>query len=163
MLNRDLRQHPTIFVFMNQLRCSVFQQGISIVALNHAGKNPPSRSTIAAKRLADRAQDVEEQYLQGLITPTEVLLQAATHYSDNLIQDSMQEDSNQVVKATYAGEDNHDLPQSQDPALKDPILEDERRIALDEDEGLTDMGNEEWIATDWKSQGKINWFTFNFF
>jgi uncharacterized protein YwqG len=154
-MNKDLPAHPNIFTFMNQLRCSIYQQGISIVALHHSGGKTPSKGTVAARKLAERAHDVEEQYLQGLLTPTEVLLQAASHFKDNFIQDAMDDDSNRVVRDTYSSEDNDNMPQSQDPALQDPLQEDERRNALDADEGLTDMGNDDWELATWTDSGNM--------
>ena len=152
-MNKDLPTHPTIFLFMAQLRCYVYQQGISNVALNHAGVNKPSKSTLAAQKLANRAREVEEKYLQGLITPTEVLQHAASHYADNSVQDALIRDSNYIVAQTYntadGRDDDENLTQSQDPALIDPELEDERRTELQADEGLTDMGSDDWELAHW--------------
>jgi len=156
-MNKDLPTHPTIFLFMTQLRCYVYQQGISTIALNHAGLNKPSKATVAAQKLANRAHEIEEKYLQGLITPTEVINQAASHYADNTIQESLTSDSYSIVNQIYEGTNEDDeLSQSQDPALQDPELEDERRKVLNEDEGLTDMGTDEWTWGNWTSQGITN-------
>jgi len=155
-MNKDLPTHPTIFLFMAQLRCYVYQQGISNVALNHAGVNKPSKSSLAAQKLANRAREVEEKYLQGLITPTEVLQHAAVHFADNSVQDALIRDSNNIVAQTYNTTDGRDdednLTQSQDPALVDPELEDERRTALEADEDLTDMGSDDWVLAHWSGR-----------
>ncbi len=95
-MNAELPQHPTIFVFMNTLRCTVYQQGISIVAQNSSGRTQASKATIAARKLTEKSKEVEESYLQGLITPTEVLQQAATHYEDNQILDTFLSASQQI-------------------------------------------------------------------
>jgi len=155
-MNKDLPIHPAIFPFMTHLRCYVYQQGISTVALNHAGLNKPSKTTIAAQTLSNRARDVEERYFQGLITPTEVLQQAAAHYADDVIQESLTHESYKIERQTYAVDEDEELSQSQDPALQDPELEDERRTELDADEGLTDMGCDDWNLAHWKDPGIRN-------
>ena len=158
MMNKDLPTHPTIFLFMTQLRCYVYQQGITTVVLNQAGLNKPTKSTLAAQKLTNRAKEVEEKYLQGLMTPTEVLQHAASHYADNTIQDSLIRDSQATVKQTYERtNDDDDISQSQDPALTDPEFEDERRTALEADEGLTDMGTDDWILAHWTSPGNLDY------
>ena len=139
---------------MTHLRCYVYQQGISHIALNHAGLHKAPKTTIMALKLANRAREVEEKYLQGTITPTEVLQIAAGHYADTTLQDSLSKDSQSYIKRTYdPSNDDEEITQSQDPALVDPELEDERRIALEQDEGLTDMGTDDWELSHWRSPG----------
>ena len=153
-MNKDLPIHPTIFLFMTHLRCYVYQQGISNIALNHAGVHKAPKNTIMALKLANRAREVEEKYLQGTITPTEVLQHVAGHYADSALQDALSKDSQSFIRRTYdPSNDDEEITQSQDAALVDPEMEDERRTALQDDKGITDMGTDDWEIAHWRSPG----------
>ena len=90
-MNSELPRHPTIFLFMNRLQTNIYENGVSVVAQVNAGRQNKYRATLEAQRLARRALQVEQNYDEGLLTPTEVLQIASVHYDDDRLIEVMRQ------------------------------------------------------------------------
>ena len=91
LMNSELPRHPTIFLFMNRLQTNIYENGVSVVAQVNAGRQTKYRATLEAQRLARRALQVEQNYDEGLLTPTEVLQIASVHYDDDRLIEVMRQ------------------------------------------------------------------------
>ena len=102
LLNSELPRHPSIFLFMNRLQTTIYENSISVVAQVNAGRQTKYRATLEAQRLARRAVQVEQNYDEGLLTPTEVLQIASVHYDDDKLIEVFRQaaDEEDILPAT---------------------------------------------------------------
>lgn len=109
-LNSELpSQHPSIFNFMDAIRKTVVGNGISVVAQIQGARFSKRKHDRVQLELLRKAEDVEQDYLAGILTAKDVLTQVAAHYVDeNLI----------IVMSHYAEE--REGQEDDEPAAVDP-------------------------------------------
>jgi len=127
-----------------------FEQGINILAQSNEGKNTTKRVTLAAEQLNKRAKDIEDQYKKGKISASTVLRLAADHFNEEQVYDALKEavDNEPLNIADAADQD----PEA--ARVETDIDLDERVWTLEQDNDLTDIGNESmsWEAADWNTK-----------
>ncbi len=67
---------------MHRLRTSIYENSFTITAQVEHGANPKHRATILGHQLAEKSRVIENQYKLGIISPAELLQEAAADYDD---------------------------------------------------------------------------------
>lgn len=154
-MNDEVGQHPGFFLFLNRLRTSIFEHSRGVVLQANAGKaDKPTVKSAAAKRLEERASQAEEDYANGLMSPSELLTTVANHYDDDKILAAFE--AMQEANEAYEDQASQDEPE---PELT--VSEDEVRIIDDAEDGPARL-TDNWVTTTWSgpeaanAQGNVN-------
>ena len=82
---------------MHRLRTSIYENSFTITAQVEHGANPRQRATILAHQLSEKSKVIENHYKVGIITPAELLREAAADYDDqrldNYLRSATEQDS----------------------------------------------------------------------
>lgn len=103
-MNRDMPQHPSIFNFMSCLRKTAYQSSISTVVQVEKGRSPPVKRTIAAQALHRKSEEAEDDYLNGLLSSTELLRLVANHYDDKELHEILLSDAEELEESVLFGD-----------------------------------------------------------
>jgi len=148
-LAAEMPSHPTLFRFIACLRSTVVSDGIAITAAADGGNLKARKVDKARQILLDSAKKVEDEYMQGKLSPDDVLLAAAAHYNDEKVTAFLANVADSLEAAVIPAVDPDDEGDDLLPDV-DPSTLDERQAVLNDDPDLEDVETDHmWVTSVW--------------
>ena len=182
VMNGQIKQHPTLFTFMNRMRTLLFENTIAVISQVNQGKAEKYRATAAARRLVERSETVESLYRDGLKSAEGLLKEAASHYDQDQVIEIMtnltdndasatglipntgneaNNPANQNEETNETGEDNLTILSQQSISPDNSQAEEnetgteDREREMEEDPDIRDLDSQEWPISNWTQQEEI--------
>lgn len=144
--------HPSIFRFMATLKSEVIAKGQAIVEQAVDGVQPKKMVDKEKKRLLQLSQAAEAKYLDGQMSPTELLQTTACHYDNErlvrMLNALIPEES--IIERDPDDSGCHEAGFLLDvKSTEEDIDVDDRQAVLDQDAELSDLDDDSWLTTRW--------------
>lgn len=144
------------------LKTQVMTPGLAIVTQGAEGVLARGRKDKLQKSLLEKAKQLEDDYSHGKISAATLLKKSSLHYDTERFVKTINSDiPNEVIIVKDPFEDEMELEDGQESDCDDSNLVldviscqedqdvDDRVLALQEDEHLSDVSPETWATSDW--------------
>ena len=102
ILNGQIPLHPTLFTFLNRMKCLIFDNAICVINQVKQGRSSKNKLTTAARALVAKAEEAEQKYKDNLKSAEWLLIEAAAHYDDDKIMEILSEETDEDQRTSDA-------------------------------------------------------------